>query len=159
MSSAAKNIVAGVLAVAAILGVAALFVNVTRSRGSREGEVEEEKEERAIWGISLGDREWPHQVESNEDNIEELVEKGLLKGLGSREGEVENVEERSIWGRSLEEREWPQVESNEGLVEKGLEKGLEAGDRISPNEIHRHERKRWVRHEIEPPNERRTPQS
>ena len=44
MTSAAKNIVAGVLAVAAILGVAALFVSVTRSRGSREGELEKEEE-------------------------------------------------------------------------------------------------------------------
>ena len=114
MTSTTKNIVAGVLAVAAILGVAALFVNVTRSRGNREGEFEEE-------------------------------------------------EERAIWGRSLEERDLPQVENNgdnkEGLVEKGLVKGPESVVKISPNEIHRHERKLWVRHDIEPPDERRAPQS
>ena len=115
MTSTAKNIVAGVLAVAAILGVAALFVNVTRSRGSREGEVKgEEKEERTIWGRSLEERNLP-QVESNGD-------------------------------------------SNEGLVEKNLVKGPEAGVKISPNEIHGHERKLWVRHDIEPPDERRAPQ-
>lgn len=141
MTSTGKNIVAGVLAVAAILGVAALFVNVTRSRGNREGEVEVE-EKRAIWGRSLEDR-----------------------SRGSSEGEVEEEEEeeeRAIWGRSLEEREVPQVESNdnnEGLVEKGLVKGPAAGDRISPNEIHGHERQLWVRYDIEPPDERRAPQS
>ena len=110
MTSTTKNIVAGVLAVAAILGVAALFVNVTRSRGSRGGEVEKE-------------------------------------------------EERAIWGRSLEERDVPQVESDGGntvvLVEKGLAKEPEA--KISPNEIHGHERKLWVRHEIEQPDERPAP--
>ena len=105
MTSAAKNIVAGVLAVAAILGVAALFVSVTRSRGSRGGELEKE-EERAIWGRSLEERDVP-QVESDGDNIEGLVEKGLAKG---REGEA----------------------------------------KISTNEIHGHERKLWVRHEIDP---------
>jgi len=108
MTSSAKNIVAGVLAVAAILGVAALFVNVTRSRGSREGEVEEEKE-------------------------------------------------RTIWGRSLEEKDAPFIDNNGGLVEKSLVKGPEAGDRISPNETH--ERKLWVRHDIEPPDEHPAPQS
>ena len=114
MTTTAKNIVAGVLAVAAILGVAALFVNVTRSRESREGEVEEE-------------------------------------------------EDRAIWGRSLEEGDVPQVESNgdsnEGLVEKNLVKGPDAGVKISPNEIHGHERKLWVRHDIDPPDGRRPPQS
>ena len=105
MTSAAKNIVAGVLAVAAILGVAALFVSVTRSRGSREGELDKE-EERAIWGRSLEERDLSH-IESDGDNIEELVEKGLAKG---REGEA----------------------------------------KISPNEIHGHERKLWIRHEIDP---------
>merc|ERR550517_149288 len=68
-----------------------------------------------------------------------------------------------MWGRSLEERDLPQVESNgdsnEGLVEKGLVKEPEAEVKISPNEIHRHERKLWVRHDIEPPDERRAPQS
>ena len=108
MTSTTKNIVAGVLAVAAILGVAALFVSVTRSRGS---------------------------------------------------GELEKEEERAIWGRSLEERDVPQVESDEdsidGLVEKGLAKEPEA--KMSPNEIHGHERKLWVRHEIEQPDERPAP--
>ena len=112
MTSTTKNIVAGVLAVAAILGVAALFVSVTRSRGSREGEVEKE-------------------------------------------------EERAIWGRSLEERDVPQVESDEGnivvFVEKGLAKEPEPEAKISPNEIHGHERKLWVRHDIEQPDERSAP--
>ena len=112
MTSTTKNIVAGVLAVAAILGVAALFVSVTRSRGSREGEVEKE-------------------------------------------------EERAIWGRSLEERDVPQVESDGGdivvVVEKGLAKELESEAKISPNEIYGHERKLWVRHEIEEPDERPAP--
>ena len=112
MTSTTKNIVAGVLAVAAILGVAALFVSVTRSRGSREGEVEKE-------------------------------------------------EERAIWGRSLEERDVPQVESDEGnivvFVEKGLAKEPEPEAKISPNEIRGHERKLWVRHDIEQPDERSAP--
>jgi len=139
MTSATKNIVAGVLAFAAILGVAALFVNVTRSRGSREGEVEEveEEEERAIWGRSL------------------FV--NVTRSRGSREGEVEEEKERTIWGRSLEEKDAPFIDNNGGLVEKSLVKGPEAGDRISPNETH--ERKLWVRHDIEPPDEHPAPQS
>ena len=113
MTSTTKNIVAGVLAVAAILGVAALFVSVTRSRGSREGEVEKEEEERAVWGRSLEERDVP-QVESEGDNIVVVVEKGLAKEL-------------------------------------------ESEAKISPNEIHGHERKLWVRHEIEEPDERPAP--
>ena len=112
MTSTTKNIVAGVLAVAAILGVAALFVSVTRSRGSRGGEVEKE-------------------------------------------------EKRAVWGRSLDERDVPQIESDGGnlvvVVEKGLAKDLESEAKISPNEIHGHERKLWVRHEIEEPDERPAP--
>ena len=91
MTSAAKNIVAGVLAVAAILGVAALFVSVTRSRGGREGELDKE-EERAMWGRSLEERDLSH-IESDGDNIEEFVEKGLAKG----EGEAKNFTKRDSW--------------------------------------------------------------
>ena len=70
MTSTAKNIVASVLAVSAILGVAALFVSVTRSR---EGGLEEEQEkERAIWGRSLEDKD----LVQVKDNIEELVDYG-----------------------------------------------------------------------------------
>ena len=53
MTSMVKNIIAGVLAVAAILGVAALFVDVTRNKGvGVDGELIQE-EGRATWGRSL----------------------------------------------------------------------------------------------------------
>ena len=52
----------------------------------------------------------------------------------------------------------PQVEGDGGntvvLVEKGLAKEPEPEAKISPNEIHGHERKLWVRHDIEQPDER-----
>jgi len=95
MTSTAKNIVAGVLAVSAILGVAAFFVSVTRTRGSREGEVEkEEKEERAIWGRSLEERD----LLQVEDNIEELVGKGLAKETKMSPNEIQG-HGRKLWIR------------------------------------------------------------
>ena len=73
MTSTVKNIVGGVLAVAAILGVAALFVNVTRSRGSKDGEVEEEG--RKIFGRSLEERD-ASQKENDGDDVEILMKNG-----------------------------------------------------------------------------------
>ena len=73
MTSTVKNIVGGVLAVAAILGVAALFVNVTRSRGSKDGEVEEGG--RTIFGRSLEERD-ASQKENDGDDVEILMKNG-----------------------------------------------------------------------------------
>ena len=62
MTSVVKNIIGGVLAVSAILGVAALFVDVTRNKGGvSDGELIQE-EGRPSWGkiwrreIRLGEK-------------------------------------------------------------------------------------------------------
>ena len=76
MTSVVKNIIAGVLAVAAILGVAALFVDVTRNKGVRgDGELIQEGG-RATWGRSLEERDAPRR---ESDNIMTVPRKKLEK--------------------------------------------------------------------------------
>ena len=88
MTSLVKNIIAGVLAVAAILGVAALFVDVTRNKGDGgDGKLIQEGG-RATWGRSLEERDGPMTesekivavLRKNLDHRIELFCKGQLHG-------------------------------------------------------------------------------
>merc|ERR1712107_307662 len=84
MTSVVKNIIAGVLAVAAILGVAALFVDVTRNKGDGgDGKLIQEGG-RATWGRSLEERDGPMTVrpEFHQANSMEIRERcGCMKKL------------------------------------------------------------------------------
>ena len=65
MTSAVKNIIGGVLAVSAILGVAALFVDVTRNKGGvSDGELIQE-EGRPFWGKNMVERDSPWRESDN----------------------------------------------------------------------------------------------
>ena len=76
MTSAVKNIIGGVLAVSAILGVAALFVDVTRNKGGvNDGELIQE-EGRPFWGKNMEERDSPWR---ESDNIMTVPTKKLEK--------------------------------------------------------------------------------
>ena len=76
MTSLAKNIIGGVLAVIAILGVAALFVDVTRNKGGGcDGKLIQE-EGRPSWGKNMEERDAPRR---ESDNIMTVPRKKLEK--------------------------------------------------------------------------------
>ena len=76
MTSVAKNIIGGVLAVIAILGVAALFVDVTRNKGGGcDGKLIQE-EGRPSWGKNMEERDAPRR---ESDNIMTVPRKKLEK--------------------------------------------------------------------------------
>ena len=98
MTSVVKNIIAGVLAVAAILGVAALFVDVTRNKGGRgDGELIQE-EGRATWGRSLEERDAPR---TESDKIVTVLRKNLGKNAEDSEARISPNEvhgnQRTLW--------------------------------------------------------------
>ena len=76
MTSVVKNIIGGVLAVSAILGVAALFVDVTRNKGGvNDGELIQE-EGRPFGGKNMEERDSPWR---ESDNIMTVPRKKLEK--------------------------------------------------------------------------------
>ena len=98
MTSVVKNIIAGVLAVAAILGVAALFVDVTRNKGGGgDGELIQE-EGRATWGRSLEERDAPR---TESDKIVAVLRKNLEKSSEDSEARISPSElhgnKRTLW--------------------------------------------------------------
>ena len=98
MTSVVKNIIAGVLAVAAILGVAALFVDVTRNKGGGDdGELIQE-EGRATWGRSLEERDAPRR---ESDNIVAVLGKNLEKNAEDSEARISpndlHGNKRTLW--------------------------------------------------------------
>ena len=98
MTSVVKNIIAGVLAVTAILGVAALFVDVTRNKGGGgDGELIQE-EGRASWGRNLEERDAPRR---ESDNIMTALRKNLEKNAEDSEARISPNElhgnKRTLW--------------------------------------------------------------
>ena len=98
MTSLVKNIIAGVLAVAAILGVAALFVDVTRNKGDGgDGKLIQEGG-RATWGRSLEERDAPR---TESDKIVALLGKNLETNAEDSEARISPNElhgnKRTLW--------------------------------------------------------------
>jgi len=98
MTSIVKNIIAGVLAVAAILGVAALFVDVTRNKGvGFDGELIQE-EGRATWGRSLEEKDAPR---TESDKFVAVLRKNLGKNAVDSEARISPNElhgnKRTLW--------------------------------------------------------------
>ena len=98
MTSVVKNIIAVVLAVTAILGVAALFVDVTRNKGGGgDGELIQE-EGRASWGRNLEERDAPR---TESDNIVAVLRKNFENNAEDSEARISPNElhgnKRTLW--------------------------------------------------------------
>ena len=98
MTSAVKNIIGGMLAVTAILGVAALFVDVTRNKGGvSDGELIQE-EGRPSWGKNMEERDSPWR---ESDNIMTVLRKNLEKNAEDSEARISPNElhgnKRTLW--------------------------------------------------------------
>ena len=98
MTSVVKNIIAGVLAVAAILGVAALFVDFTRNKGGGDDGELIQGEGRATWGRSLEERDAPRR---ESDKIVAVLRKNLETNAEDSEARISPSElhgnKRTLW--------------------------------------------------------------